>query len=146
MIFTRLYTKFIVLLFGLGTAFPVLAEPATAGEKIKKAIADVCLDSWCEGGFEYYFRPVVLRTDDNEMLVPFRMTQRYPVRLKGKEGDPFRAQINQRFYDVSCLIPGYSQYDNIMQSEDRLRWEVYLALSQCINALEKRLALVNQQF
>ncbi|MDQ3235867.1 MAG: hypothetical protein M3Q07_29000, partial [Pseudobdellovibrionaceae bacterium] len=63
-------------------------------------------------------------------------------RLDWAVGQPFLAQINQRFYDVSCILPGYSTYDSIMQSEYRLHKEVYTALTQCIDSLEGRLMLV----
>jgi hypothetical protein len=114
------------------------------GERIMKAIDDICGDSWCEGAFDFRFQQVVLKPEKNETQIFFRMSQQYPVRLDWKDGQGFKAQINQRFYDVSCLMPGYSTYDSIMQSEYVLRWDAYTTLTQCINALEDRLMQVTK--
>lgn len=133
-----LYTKFFIMLLFL-TGAQGASGTASDGERIRKAIDDICGDSWCEGAFDFRFQQVVLKPEKNETQIFFRMSQQYPVRLDWRDGQGFKAQINQRFYDVSCLLPGYSTYDSIMQSEYILRWDVYTTLTQCINALEDRL-------
>ncbi|WP_141735199.1 hypothetical protein [Oligoflexus tunisiensis] len=138
-----LYTKLFVALFFLVRAHGAAAAEADA-DRIMKAIDSICGDTWCEGAFDFRFHQVVLKPQKNEVQVFFRMSQQYPVRLEWTKGQIFQAQINQRFHDVSCLLPGYSTYDGIMQSEYVLRWEVYTALTQCINALEDRLMQINQ--
>jgi hypothetical protein len=138
-----LYSKFFITLLFLGLAHGAAAAPSDA-ERIRKAIDDICGDSWCEGAFDFRFQDVVLKPNKNETQIFFRMSQQYPVRLDWREDQGFKAQINQRFYDVSCLLPGYSTYESLMQSEYVLRWEVYTALTQCINALEDRLMQVAQ--
>jgi hypothetical protein len=138
-----LYTKFFIMFLMLGGAQGA-SGAASDAERIKKAIDDICGDSWCEGAFDFRFQEVVLKPEKNETQIFFRMSQQYPVRLDWKDGQGFKAQVNQRFYDVSCLLPGYANYDSIMQSEHALRWEVYTTLTQCINALEDRLIKVTQ--
>jgi hypothetical protein len=137
------YTKyFITLLFLAGT--PGASAADSDADKIMKALDSICGDSWCEGAFDFRFQQVVLKPAKNETQILFRMSQQYPVRLDWKENQAFQAQINQRFYDVSCILPGYSTYDAIMQSQYILRWEVYTALTQCINSLEDRLMQVTK--
>jgi hypothetical protein len=138
-----LYSKFFITLLFLNCAHGAEAAPSDA-ERIRKAIDDICGDSWCEGAFDFRFQEVVLKPNKNETQIFFRMSQQYPVRLDWKDSQGFKAQINQRFYDVSCLLPGYSTYESVMQSEYVLRWEVYTTLTQCINALEDRLIQVTQ--
>jgi hypothetical protein len=138
-----LYTKFFLMVLIL-TGTQRASAAASDADRIKKAIDDICGDSWCEGAFEFRFQQVVLKPEKNETQIFFRMSQQYPVRLDWKESQGFKAQINQRFYDVSCLLPGYSTYDSIMQSEYVLRWDVYTTLTQCINALEDRLMQVTK--
>lgn len=138
-----LYTKFIIALLFFAKPYAALASTEDA-DRIMKAIDDICGDSWCEGAFDYHFQKVLLKPEKNETQILFRMSQEYPVRLDWNENQVFKAQINRRFYDVSCILPGYSSYDRIMQSEYALRWEVYTALTQCINALEDRLMKVTQ--
>ncbi len=138
-----LYTNFFISLFFL-TGAAAASAAVSDGDRIMKAIDDICGDSWCEGAFDFRFQQVVLKPEKNETQIMFRMSQQYPVRLDWKDGQGFKAQINQRFYDVSCLLPGYSTYESIMQSDYALRWEVYTTLTQCINALEDRLIQVNK--
>ncbi len=138
-----LYTNFFISLFFL-TGTTGLSAAVSDGDRIMKAIDDICGDSWCEGAFDFRFQQVVLKPEKNETQIMFRMSQQYPVRLDWKDGQGFKAQVNQRFYDVSCLLPGYSTYESIMQSDYALRWEVYTTLTQCINALEDRLMKVTK--
>lgn len=138
-----LYTKIFIMFLSLTGAQGASAAVSDA-DRIMKAIDDICGDSWCEGAFDFRFQQVVLKPEKNETQIFFRMSQQYPVRLDWKESQGFKAQINQRFYDVSCLLPGYASYDSIMQSEYALRWEVYTTLTQCIGALEDRLMQVTK--
>jgi len=138
-----LYTKFIMALFFLFPSHGASAAVSDA-DRIMKALDGICGDSWCEGAFDFRFQQVVLKAEKNETQILFRMSQQYPVRLDWKENQGFKAQINQRFYDVSCILPGYATFDSIMQSEYILRWEVYTVLTQCIGDLEDRLMRVTQ--
>jgi hypothetical protein len=137
------YTRLFLALLFLCRAHSSTAADADAA-RILKAIDSICGDSWCEGAFDFRFHQVVLKPQKNEVQIFFRMSQQYPVRLEFTSGQSYQAQINQRFHDVSCLLPGYSTYESIMQSEYVLRWGVYTALTDCINALESRLMQVNQ--
>jgi hypothetical protein len=140
---TLLYAGLFLALF-IPSLTPAAAAADRDADRILKAIDSICGDSWCEGAFDFRFHQVVLKPKKNEVQIFFRMSQQYPVRLEFTQGQSFQAQINQRFHDVSCILPGYSTYESIMQSEYSLRREVYTALTQCIEALESRLMQVNQ--
>jgi hypothetical protein len=137
------YTKLIMVLLAL-LASHVASATVTDSDRITKALDGICGDSWCEGAFDFRFQQVVLKAEKNETQILFRMSQQYPVVLDWKDNQGFKAQINQRFYDVSCVLPGYATFGSLMQSEYFLRWEVYTALTQCIGDLEDRLMRVTQ--
>ena len=138
-----LYTKFL-----LGLVFLSASSHAAAADfneqRLLKALDSICGDSWCEGTFDFHFQKVQLKPEKNETQFFFRMSQNTPIRMEPALDQGFKAQINQRFYDVSCVIPGVAEYEGLLQSEFFLRRDVYQSLTACIRSLEDQLTKVTQ--
>ena len=113
-----------------------LLTPAQETEAIRKAIDNICGDTWCEGDYKFRFQKVVLVPKDNSTQVFFTMRQ-----TDGVEVSPAATIRSQQFY-VSCQVSGFSSFAGIMEADDRLNWDFYSSLSDCINSLEGRLTKV----
>ena len=123
---------------------PVIARADASSSPdvlILSVIDDICGDLWCEGDFDFQFQKVILNSEKNELQLFFKMSQIYPMALSQDEEVNFSAQVKQRSYDVSCIIPGYSFVDKILTPEKFLQHDFYLVLSSCIGALESKIIL-----
>lgn len=118
----------------LFTAALLAQNPET--ETIRKAIDNICGDTWCEGDYKFRFQKVVLDSTSNSTQVFFtmRITDSWEV-------SPQATIRNQQFY-LTCSVPGFSTYGSIMQSGDSLNWDFYTSLTDCIQTLEGRLSRV----
>lgn len=115
-----------------------LVNPNMEAATILKAIDNICGDTWCEGDYSFRFENVILDAASNSTRVLFTMSIHNAIEL-----NPNASILTQKF-DVSCNVPGYSTFASIMTADDRLNWDFYTNLSDCINNLEQRLSKINR--
>ncbi len=121
-------------LFAKSSVKPAIA---TGEERIRKAIDNICGDTWCEGDFRFVFKNVVVDKDSNSFVVNFTMTP-YIDDETVLDDETVTATIKPGA-DVSCTIKGHSNADAIVSKSGSLDWGVYETLSKCVNSLESKL-------
>lgn len=129
------------------TLVTMIALPAFAGAKapqvspeetIRKAIDNICGDTWCEGDYRYSFASVTLDAKANQFTVDFTMTPYLDDETVLDDEDV--SAIVKPGASVQCIVKGYSDASVIVGSFGQLNDKVYDALSKCVNTLEDKLA------
>lgn len=115
-----------------------LTTPQAETATILKAIDNICGDTWCEGDYSFRFKNVYLNAESNSTKVQFTMSINYPIELDAN------STINRQNFAVSCIVPGFSKPNSILEPNGSLNWEFYSNLTDCIQKLEARLSKVNR--
>jgi hypothetical protein len=110
----------------------------TAEETIRKAIDNICGDTWCEGDFQFRFDKVVLDAASNQAQVLFSMTP-YLDETPLEDEATFSSATLAPDYNVKCVVKGFSTPETILQADGDLNWDFYLAMTDCVSSLEKSL-------
>lgn len=114
------------------------ALPAVSPEEsIRKAIDNICGDTWCEGDFQFEFTKVVLDKEANQFTVNFVM-----VPYLDEEtvlDDETVTAIVKPGAAVKCVVKGHSNPEKIVSKTGSLDQDVYNAVSNCVNSLENSL-------
>jgi hypothetical protein len=103
-------------------------------QTVLKLIDDICGDTWCEGDNNFAFERLTCRA--GTPASPDGGTCTLALRIIPREDDP-------PSYSRACTTPGFYGFDSLVETAQggyqSLRWDYYLALSDCINALESAL-------
>lgn len=122
-------------------AFAGATSPAkvkvTGEEKVRKAIDDICGDTWCEGDFKFKFDSVSFDKKAVQTTVNFTMTP-YIDEEKIADGETSSATIINTNYSVQCVIKGFADANLIVKGFS-LDNTFYSAVSDCVNNLESAL-------
>jgi hypothetical protein len=101
---------------------------------VLKLIDDICGDTWCEGDNNFAFERLTCRAGASGS--PDGGTCTLKLRIIPREDDP-------PSYSRACTTRGFSGFDSLVETAQSgyqsLRWDYYLALSDCINELESAL-------
>jgi hypothetical protein len=99
-----------------------------------KLIDDICGDTWCEGENDFAFERLTCRAGVSGS--PDGGTCTLQLRIIPREDEP-------PSYSRTCTTPGFYGFDSLVETAQSgyqsLRWDYYLALSDCINELESAL-------
>lgn len=117
---------------------PLQAAPASDSEKVRRAIDNICGDTWCEGEFVFQFKKVVLDEPSQETQVYFNMALR-GFSPQVETGDGFESNLERARFDVSCKVKGFAKAEQILANDYTVKWEFYTALSNCVFSLEKKM-------
>lgn len=107
-------------------------------EKVRKAIDDICGDTWCEGDYQYSFRKVSFDSKTNQTTVDFFMTPYLSEEPIADEAT-FASTLVSPSFAVRCVVKGYSDAKLILTQQGDLNWDFYTAFGDCVNSLEKNL-------
>lgn len=107
-------------------------------EKVRKAIDDICGDTWCEGDFQFKFNTVSFDKKTLETTVNFTMTP-YIDSENLAESETSAATIVNTNYSVQCVIKGFADAALIVKSNGSLDETFYSSVSDCVNTLESAL-------
>lgn len=105
-------------------------------ETVRKAIDNICGDTWCEGDFRFVFTDVVFDTKANNFTVNFVMTPYLDDETVLDDADV--SAVVKPGSAVSCTVKGFSDSSVIVKGYN-LDDKVYDSLSKCVNALEDKL-------
>ena len=135
---SRLFiTSFLALSCSLSASAATSARVSDS-EKVRKAIDDICGDTWCEGDFQYQFNSVDLNKKSGESTVTFMMSP-YSSEENVTTNETFVSSIDQTRFSVKCVVKGYADAALIVRDDGSLDEGFYKALSSCINSLEDKL-------
>jgi hypothetical protein len=115
------------------------ARVKTSGaEKVRKAIDDICGDTWCEGDFQFKFNTVSFDKKSLQTTVNFTMTP-YIDAQNVTDTETSAATVLNTNYSVQCVIKGYADAALIVKSNGSLDETFYTSFSDCVNSLESAL-------
>ena len=110
------------------------ALSASQEQTTLKLIDDICGDTWCEGDNNFAFERLTCRAGTPGL--PDGGTCTLELRIIPREDDP-------PCYSRTCTTRGFYGFDSLVETaqsgHQSLRWDYYLALSDCINELESTL-------
>ncbi len=99
-----------------------------------KLIDDICGDTWCEGDNNFAFKRLSCRAPSPHAANGGSCT--LALEIIPRTEPPVR-------YSRSCTTHGYQGFESLVTTSQSgyqsLRWDYYLALSDCINRLEAEL-------
>lgn len=108
-----------------------LAEQQTA----LQLIDNICGDTWCEGDNDFAFKKLDCRAPTASRPGSCELQLRIIPR-EGAAGYP-------RSFNRSCTTPGFTGFGSLVETTSSgyqsLNWDYYLALTDCISALEDAL-------
>lgn len=107
-------------------------------ERVRKAIDDICGDTWCEGDYQFDFKTVSFDKDGNQTQVDFTMTP-YSSEQAISNEEKFSSVLVSPSFQVRCIVKGYSDASLILEENNSLNWDFYRALTDCVNSLEQNL-------
>lgn len=132
-------TKYLhLLIFLLTFASPLKAREATEAEKVRKAIDNICGDTWCEGDYSFRFKKVVFDEANNLTRVYFNMGLR-EFAPHVETANEFESSLDHASFDVSCVVKGFSHPKDILADDHTVKWEFYTPMSDCVQRLEQKL-------
>ncbi len=123
------------LSLSLNQSAPNKAAPE---ETVRKAIDNICGDTWCEGDFRFQFTSVELDAKADLFTVNFVMTP-YLDEETVLDEEGVTALVSPSA-SVKCVVKGYSDASVIVDKTGSLNWTVYEKLSKCVNSLESKLS------
>lgn len=107
-------------------------------ERVRKAIDNICGDTWCEGDYQFEFKTVTFDKSGNQTLVDFTMTP-YSSEQAISNEDKFSSVLVSPSFQVRCIVKGYSDVSKIIDQDQSLNWDFYEAMTDCVSSLEQNL-------
>jgi hypothetical protein len=100
-----------------------------------KLIDDICGDTWCEGDNDFAFQKLTCTAPTAAAPGTCKLKLRI-IPSEGAAGYP-------RTFSRSCTTPSFTGYASLVETSTggytSLDWDYYLALTDCISALEDAL-------